>query len=89
MDVCRAAAPLPALLLVVETLFVLVAAAASQAALGAGRGNRVGDPGCNNCVGERGLLAACDKDERRFFNHNCQQRDSLFQTLSSLLTYLA
>ena len=66
MDVGGAAAPLPALLLVVETLLLLVAAAAAQAPLGAGGGDCVGDPGSDDSVGERGLLAACDKEEKTF-----------------------
>lgn len=58
MDVRRAAAPLPALLLVVEALLLLVTAAATQTALGAGRGDCMSDAGSNNGVGERGLLTA-------------------------------
>lgn len=67
VDVGGAAAPLPAFLLVVETLLLLVTAAATQAALGAGRGDCMGDPGGDNGVGERGLLTACDKEENPFF----------------------
>lgn len=66
VDVSRAAAPLPALLLVVETLLLLVAAAAAQAPLGAGRSDGVGDSGGDDRVGERSLLAACDKEKRHF-----------------------
>lgn len=66
MDVSRAASPLPALLLVVETLFFLVAAAATQAPLSAGRGDSVGDTCSDDGIGERSLLAACDEEERHF-----------------------
>lgn len=63
MDVGRTAAPLPALLLVVETLFLLVTAAAAQAPLGAGRSDCMGDPSSDDSVGECSLLTACDKEK--------------------------
>lgn len=66
MDVGRAAAPFPALVLVVEALLVFVAAAAAQTALGAGGRHRVGHPGGDDGVGERCLLAACSNEERDF-----------------------
>ncbi|TNN79712.1 hypothetical protein EYF80_010086 [Liparis tanakae] len=53
-DICRAAAPLPALVLVVEALLLFVAATAAQAPLGAGGGDRVGDPGCDDGVARGG-----------------------------------
>lgn len=65
VDVGRAAAPFPALLLAVQALFVLVAAAAAQAALRAGGGHGVSDPGGDDSVGERGLLAACEREKKK------------------------
>ena len=57
-DVGRAAAPLPALLLVVKALLLLVTAAATQVALGAGRGDGVGHASRDDGIGEGGLFTA-------------------------------
>jgi len=56
-DVGRAAPPLPALVLAVEALLLLIAAAVAQVALRAGRRDGVGHPRRDDGEGERRLLA--------------------------------
>lgn len=51
-DVGRAAAPLPAFLLVVVALLLPVAAALAQVALAAGGRDGVGHPRCRDGIGE-------------------------------------
>lgn len=57
LDVGRAAPPLPALVLAVEALLLLIAAAVAQVALRAGRRDGVGHPRRDDGEGERRLLA--------------------------------
>lgn len=62
-DVSRAAAPFPALLLVVLALLLLVAAAVAEVALRAGCCDGVGHAGRNDGIGERGLPAPCKAEQ--------------------------
>lgn len=62
-DVGGATAPLPAFILVIETLFLLIAAAATQRALGAGGRDGMGDPGGDDGVGESSLFTPCKPEE--------------------------
>lgn len=58
LDVGRAAAPLPALLLVVVALLLAVTAALAQVALATGCSHCMGDSGRSDGVSERCLPAA-------------------------------
>lgn len=62
-DISWAAAPLPALFLVVETLLLFIAPAATQGSLGAGGSDSMGNPSSNDCIGESCLFTPCKKRE--------------------------
>lgn len=64
-DVCRAAAPLPALVFAVETLLLLVTATVAQVALRAGGCDGVGHPRRDDGVGERRLFTAWQSREKK------------------------
>lgn len=89
MDVGRAAAPLPALLLVVKALFLLVTATADEAPLGAGCSDCMGDPSGDDSVGERGLFTACKKRGQTFLITIAGYRIHYFRHCQASFTYQA
>lgn len=65
VDVCRAAAPFPAVGVTVEALLVFVTAAVAEVSLRAGGCDGMSHSGCHDGVRERSLFTAC---EHRLYN---------------------
>lgn len=69
-DVSWAAAPLPALFLVVETLLLFITPAATQGSLGAGGRDSMGNPSSDDGISESCLFTPCKKRTCTIQNHS-------------------